>query len=243
MSPTRTLRVGALTAAALSLMLALAGCIAPTPTPTPTPDAATLRPTATAEPTAEQVDPLTTVTAIAAASDGLVLNGADGSVVISFDYYADDAASVAAVLQTVFGGPAAVSELGGGHELVPSTRHVWGAFTLIEQRYVYGWDRDALLPTRAPSFVIEMAGEEAAGVMLTTADGRVVGESWSDVQRQPMFRTAGECAHAFTDAREQAVTWYDGTPITERIVVDLVPAVDGSALAIVRAPVVETGCV
>lgn len=240
----RILRDGALAAAAISLMLALSGCVAsaPSPTPSPTPDAASARPTATAAPTAEP-DPLTTVTAIVAASDRLVLNGADGSVVVSFDYYADDAASVARALASVFGGRAAVQVQGGGNELVPSTRHTWGAFTLIEQRYVDEWDRNELVPTRAPSFVVEMAGAEAGGVGLTTADGRFVGESWSDVQRQPAFQTAGECAHAYTDAREQAVTWYDGSPRTERIVVDLVPADDASALALVRAPVVETGCV
>lgn len=237
---TRTLRAGALPAA-IALVIALTGCAAVAPVSAP---ASTAPATSTAPvPTDEQVDPLTTVTAIAAASDGLVLNGADGSVVISFDYYADDAASVAGALESVFGGPAAVREQGGGQELVPSTRYTWGDFTLIEQRYMDGWDRSALVPTRAPSFVVEMVGEEAAGVSLTTADGRMVGESWSDVQRQPAFQMAGECAHAFTDSREQAVTWYDGTPRTERIVVDLVPADDASALAIVRAPVVETGCI
>lgn len=239
----RTVRTAAVTVAALSLALALSACVGSTPAPSPTPEAATSRPTATAASTSEPVDRLATVMTITAASDGLRLTDADGSVVTSFDYYDDDAASVALALEAVFGEPAGVEEHGGGQELVPSTRHTWGAFTLIEQRYVDGWDRSALVPTRAPSFVVEIAGAEAAGVTLTTADGRVVGESWADVQQQPAFQTAGECAHAFTDSREQDVTWYDGNPKMERIVVDLIPADDASALAMVRAPVVETGCV
>ncbi|WP_395243584.1 hypothetical protein ACGGZK_15845 [Agromyces sp. MMS24-K17] len=239
---TRTARVGALSAVAVSLVLALAGCVAPAPVSTLPPDAASAPPTTTA-PTAEPVDPLSTVTAIAAGSEGLVLTDTDGAVVASYDYYAADAASVAVALGTVFGTPAVVQESPGGQEVVPSTRHTWGPFTMIEQRYVNGWDRSALVPTRAPSFVVEITGAQTAGVMLATTDGRAVGEPWAEVRQQPAFQVAGECAHAFTDAREQVVTWYDGSAKTERIVVDLISDDDGSAVAMLRVPVVETGCV
>ncbi|HEU0183590.1 MAG TPA: hypothetical protein VFR16_15465, partial [Agromyces mariniharenae] len=124
---TRTLRAGALSAAALTLMLALAGCVGTTPTSTSTPDAATPRPTPAATPTAQPVDPLTTVTEIVARPESLELRDAAGVVVTSLDYLTPAGPAIE-TLTAVFGAaPESEDHQGNGH-FPPNTAHRWGGF-------------------------------------------------------------------------------------------------------------------
>lgn len=221
----------------VAILATMAACAAPAPAPGPEPS------TDVASPTVPSAEPESAISAIAAAADSLVLRDEGDVVIASFDYYDDDAGTVVDALTDVFGEAAAVEEVPGSQETVPATRHTWGDFTLVEQRYVDGWDRDGLVPTRAPSFVVELTGSAVDGVELSTADGRSVGQPWSELQADPAFLIAGECAHAYTESVEREVIWYDGSQRVERIVVDLVPSDDADSLGIVRAPVVDTGCV
>jgi hypothetical protein len=192
---------------------------------------------------APPADPLDATTAIRVGVDELVLVSADGTALASFDYYDDDAAPVAAALTIAFGEAPTVEEHPGGQEQVPTTRHGWEAFTLIEQDYRDEAQRSGFVPTRAPSFVVEFDGTRSNGVELASADGMTVGQTWDAIGSSPTFQLASECAHAYTESEELEVIWYDGTSKTERLVVDLVPNEDATRLAEVRAPVVESGCV
>ncbi|MFF2275089.1 hypothetical protein [Agromyces sp. NPDC058126] len=232
---------GAFVASVLAVLL-LTGCVAAAsgePSPTSDPGAP-VTPSASAGPMAETVADTASITV---GVDSLVLSAGDGAVLASFDYYADEAEPVVIALTTAFGGAATIEEDRGSQEHVPSTRHTWGSFTVIELHYRDDEHRSSFLPTRAPAFAVEFADEGSNGIEFASADGRTVGEDWSEIESQSTFRIAGECAHAYTESKELEVVWYDGSPKTERLVVDLVPSDDTTTLAEVHAPVVESGCV
>ncbi|MFE6257270.1 hypothetical protein [Agromyces sp. NPDC057865] len=101
-------------------MLALSACAGSTPTLTP--DAATPRPTASPTPSAEPVDPLTTVTVLVARPDALELRDATGTVVATLGYLSAPSEAVAA-LTTVFGVAPVDQPVEGGNHLPPRTWH------------------------------------------------------------------------------------------------------------------------
>ncbi|GAA1944748.1 hypothetical protein [Agromyces allii] len=242
MSHFPTIRRALASAAILALATTLlAGCSAAAEPPTALSPVVSEAPAPTPTPTPSPTE--TTAAAIVLAPDALRVLAADDTVITSFDYYEDDAASVVVALDELMGESAATEEVHGSQETLPATRHTWGSLTLVEYRYVDGWDRSKLMPTRAPSFSVELTGSDSNGIELATADGTSVGRSWAELQADPAFLIAGECAHAYTESVEREITWYDGSLRMERIVVDLVPSGDAGSLAIVRAPVVETGCV
>jgi hypothetical protein len=183
---TRTLRAGALTAAALSLVLALVGCVGPTPTPTPmpTPDAASPRPTAMETPTAEPVDPLTTVTMLVARPERLELRDASGAVVASLDY-TGSAEEAVATLTGVLGGAPAEEPYEGGNHFPPGVRHTWADVVEIDERF-YPDERRAELPHQIvwPRFAVAFLASTALGLDLTTATDVHVGDSYAALDGQ-----------------------------------------------------------
>ena len=243
---TRTLRAGALTAAAISLMLALAGCVGPTPTPTPTPDATTPRPTPAATPTAQPVDPLTTVTEIVARPESLELRDAAGVVVTSLDYLTPAGPAIE-TLTTVFGAaPESEDHQGNGH-FPPNTAHRWGGFELWENRYVDRWAEfaDKTRTLYQPSFRVAFRDSESSGVALTTFDGIGVGYSWSDLEAMPDLQVnPSGCSGPYLDYIEREESWPDGTVHVQRFGVDFTNADDPDAITRVGAPmpIHEDGC-
>ena len=183
---TRTLRAGALAAAALSLVLGLVGCVGPTPTPTPTPrpDAASPHPIATETPTVEPVDPLTTVTRRVARPERLELRDASGAVVASLDY-TGSAEEAVATLTSVLGGAPAEEPYEGGNHFPPGVRHTWAGAVEIDERF-YPEERRADLPHQVvwPRFAVSFLAPTAHGLDLTTATNVHVGDSYAALDGQ-----------------------------------------------------------
>ncbi|MGW4927696.1 hypothetical protein ACWEOH_00975 [Agromyces sp. NPDC004153] len=243
---TRTLRAGALTAAALFLMLALAGCFGPAPTPTPTPDAATPRPTPTATPTAEPVDPLTTVTELVARPEVLELHDATGAVVTSLDYLTPAGPAVEA-LTTVLGAAPVDEDYPGNSHFPPSTVHRWDGFELWEPRYVDRWAEFAGEPPTLyrPGFRVVFTGPQSSSVSLSTAQHISVGGSWSDLQAMPDLQVnPSGCSGPYLDYIERDETWPDGTVHVMRFGVDFGNTDDPDAVTRIDAPtpIHEGGC-
>lgn len=241
---TRTLRAGALTAAALSLVLALTGCIGPTPTPTPTPDAV---PPTSAVPTqsAEPVDPLTTVTAIVARPEALELRDENGGIVATLDYLSAPADAVA-TLTTAFGSVPADEDYDGSSHFPPSTAHRWDGFELWEQRYVDRWEGvvDELSLAR-PAFMVQFAAAAARDISLSTAGGHQAGGGWDELLAVPDLRhNPSECSGPYLDFIEQPRVTADGVPYTLKVSVEFRPTEDSSTIRSIGAPVpvYEDGC-
>jgi hypothetical protein len=241
---TRTLRAGALTAAALSLMLALAGCFGPTPAPTPTPDATSPRPTATAAPTAEPVDPLTSVTVLVARPDALELRDASGTVVRSLDYLSAPADAVA-TLTTAFGSAPVDEAYDGSSHFPPSTAHRWDGFELWEQRYVGRWE--GVVPELSldrPAFMVLFNAASAGGMELSTVEGRHAGEGWDDLMAAPGLRlNPSDCSGPYLDYLEQDVVNADGEPYVRTVSVEFRRDEDSASISSIAAPIgVYDGC-
>ncbi|MGW9181921.1 hypothetical protein [Agromyces sp. NPDC055661] len=173
---TRTFRAGALTAAAISLMLALAGCVGPTPTPTP--DAATPRPTVTAAPTAEPVDPLTTVTSIVLRPEALDLVDAAGATVEALSYDLPAVAFVDALAIAIGAEPEIEEAPGHCCETPASIHYRWPGLEVWDDQ-VGGWD-DAdptvWIPNDGPdlrdmNLVVIAGAPDSHGTPLTTVRG------------------------------------------------------------------------
>ena len=181
---TRTLRAAALTAASLSAVLALAGCAGPTPTPSATPDAATLRPTATAAPAAEPVDPLTTVTTLVARPEALELRDASGAVVASLDYTGSTDEAVA-TLSAVLGGAPAEEPYDGGNHFPPGMLRTWADAVELDERF-YSEERRAELPFQVvwPRFAVSFTAATVDGVDLTTDTNVHVGDAYAALADQ-----------------------------------------------------------
>lgn len=242
---TRTLRAGALTAGALSLALALTGCFAASPTPSPTPDAASPRPTATAAPTAEPVDPLSTVTELVARPDSLELRDAAGVVVVNLDYRSAPSDAVAA-LTTVFGLAPVDEAFDGSNHFPPSTAHRWDGFELWEQRYVDRWEGvvDELSLVR-PAFMVRFTAPAARDVSLSTADGPHVGGGWDELFAVPdLQQNPSGCSGPYVEYVEESRTMADGAAYAVKISVEFRPSEDSSTIGSIAAPipVYENGC-
>jgi hypothetical protein len=243
---TRTLRAGALSAAALSLALALSGCFGPASTPTPTSDAASPRPTPTTTPTAEPVDPLTTVTELVARPESLELRDASGALVASLDYLSPAGPAVEA-LTTVFGGAPADEDHQGNSHFPPSTAHHWDGFALWEPRYVDRWADFADEPATLyrPGFRVVFTQPQSSGVSLSTAQRISVGDSWSDLQAMPDLQVnPSGCSGPYLDYIEREEAWSDGTVHVRRFGVDFTNEDDPDAVTRVGAPIpiYEDGC-
>ena len=241
---TRTLRVGALAAAALSLVLALSGCFGPTPTPTPTPDAASPRPTPTATPPAEPVDPLTTVTSIVARPEAVELRDATGAVVVALDYLSPPADAVA-TLTTVFGREPVDESYDGSSHFPPSTAHRWDGFELWEQRYVGRWE--GVVPELSldrPAFMVLFNAASAGELELSTVDGRHAGESWDDLMAvQGLRLNPSDCSGPYLDYIEQDDVNADGEPYVGTVSVEFRRDQDSTSIASIAAPIgVSPGC-
>ncbi|MGW9181918.1 hypothetical protein [Agromyces sp. NPDC055661] len=241
---TRTLRAGALTAAALSLMLALAGCVGPTPIPSPTPDAATPRPTATAAPAPEPVDPLTTVTELVARPDSLELRDAAGGVVLSLGYLSTPSDAVVA-LTTVFGAAPVDQAVEGGNHFPPRTLHQWDGFELWEHHYVDRWEGVGKeLSLERPAFTVRYTGSTARDVSLSTIGGPDVGAGWDELIALPELRqNPSGCSGPYLEYVEESRAAVGG-PGTVKISVEFRPSEDSATIAAIDAPVpvYENGC-
>jgi len=130
----RTLRVGALTAAAGALMLALSGCLGGAVATTPTP-AATADPSTAPTPSAEEA--LDAVTTVVVKPDGVQLTDPSGSVSVTLDYLAEPADAVDALTEVLDAEPVIESHEGSSH-FPPSTSYSWDGFVLWEQLPVEG---------------------------------------------------------------------------------------------------------
>jgi hypothetical protein len=243
---TRIRLAGALTAVALSLVLALTGCFGGSPAGTPAPDADA--PAATAEPTpsAAPADPLSTVTAIVARPESLELRGAAGDVVAELDYLGDVDHAIDS-LTVVFGAEPSAEEYPGSSHFSPSTAHRWGAFELWERRYVDNWAEFAerARTLNQPSFGVVFTGPDAAGVALATEQGVVAGASWAALSAMPGLQVnPSGCSGPYLDYTTHDETWPDGTVHEKRYGVDFIANDDESSIARVRAPlpIHEDGC-
>ncbi|WP_438855193.1 hypothetical protein [Agromyces sp. M3QZ16-3] len=184
------------------------------------------------------------MTAIAVGPEAVVLRDDEGRAVETFPYADEDAAPALTAIEALLGPAPEVEEHPGSQEHQPVTSHRWPGFRLEVVRYVDGWVREDLVPTRAPAFRVTLDAPVSGSVALVTLDGFHVGDAWTSVTGASAYaESPADCAHGFTDAIEQAVTWYDGSDRIELVVVDLVPGSDLAALTQVRAPVAASGCV
>lgn len=241
---TRISRAAALTAAAISLTFALAGCFGPTPTPTPTPDPLASTPTADPTPTAEPVDPLTTVTALVARPEALELHDGHGAVVGALDYLSAPPDAIA-TLTAVFEAAPVSEEYDGSSHFPPSTAHRWDGFTLWEQRYVDRWEGVVEeLSLARPAFMVEFTGPSVVDVDLTTSDARHAGDGWQDLLANPTVQqNPSECSGPYADFVSKDGVTPDGTPYVLTVSVEFQPSEDRSAIARIAAPVpVQEGC-
>ena len=179
---TRTSRAGALAAGALALALALSGCLGATPTPTP--DAAPATTAIEATPTAEPVDPLTTVTAAVARPEALELVDGSGAVVMSLDYLGDGDDAVA-TLSVVLGGAPIDEPYDSGNHHPSGVRHTWDDAIEIDERF-YPEERRAGLASELswPRFAVTFLAPTVRGVDLTTATDVHVGDSLAALGEQ-----------------------------------------------------------
>lgn len=241
---TRTSRAGALIAVALSLALALTGCLGPAPERAPTPDAASPRPTATATPTAEPADPLLTVTTLVARPEALELRDESGVVVAELDYLSTPSDAVA-TLTTIFGSAPVDEAHDGSSHFPPSTAHRWDGLELWEQRYVDRWEGVVSeLTLHRPAFMVRFTAASARGIALTTAEGRHAGESWSELMAVPdLKQNPSQCSGPYLDyVEEEGAT--GGAPYLLKVSVEFRPTPDSSTIESIQAPVpvYEDGC-
>ena len=181
MSTPRTLRAGAFTGAALSLLLALAGCVGPAPTPSLTPDAATPHPTATA-PTAEPVDPLTTVTSIVLRPEAVDLVDDAGATVETLSYDLPAAEFVGALAGVLGAEPEVEEFLGRCCEVPARTSYRWPGLEVWDD-HVGGFDEidpTIWIPEDGPDLqdmnLLVIAGAlDSHGILLTTRQGAHAG--------------------------------------------------------------------
>jgi hypothetical protein len=237
---TRTLRAGALTAAAISLMLALAGCAGATTAPTP--EAATTPPTVTATPTAEPVDPLTTVVGLVARPEGLEVRDDPGTVVVTLGYMSSPAEAITA-LTTVFGEPPVDEPYAATNHSPAGIVHRWDEFALEERLYDeerrqadgYDW-------LVWPRFAVYFEAPAADGVVLSTASGLQAGDAWSIAAADPGFDPdLWTCIGSSVEA--VAVTVPSSWTGPDRVTVIAQPTDDGTTVSWIGAPETEAdGC-
>ncbi|WP_222863279.1 hypothetical protein [Agromyces mariniharenae] len=242
---TRTLRAGALTAAAISLMLALAGCFgptpSPTPTPTPTPDAATPRPTPAATPTVEPVD-LTAVIGLVARPEGLELRGDGGTVLLTLGYMSPPADAVSALTE-VFGEPPVDEPYAGTNHSPAGIVHRWDEFALDERLYDEELRQAEAIDWLVwPRFAVYFDAPAADGVVLSTASGLQAGDAWSIAEADPGFDSdVWTCTGSSVEALVVAVP--DSWTGPDRANVVAQPTDDGSTVKWIGAPEMEAdGC-
>ncbi|WP_394551477.1 hypothetical protein ACDF64_11705 [Agromyces sp. MMS24-JH15] len=244
----RTRRAVTLAAVAVSLALAMGGCVGGPPAPTPSPEPSTPLPTDTAEPIAAPVDPLATVTALVARPEALELRDASGAVVASLDYL-EPAGPAIETLTLVFGAPPVDEEYGGSNHTVPSTAHRWDGFELWENRFV---DRaaefaDEPRTLHRPSYSVVFTAPSRAAIELTTEQGVEAGTSWTELEAMPGLQVnPSGCSGPYLDYIERDETWPDGTIHAQRFGVDFVDWEhwdDPSIVSRVRAPMpIYDGC-
>lgn len=238
----RTLRLGALAPAALTVVLAMGACAGTAPSPTSTPDAATPRPTATATPTAASVDPLAAVVALVARPEGLELRGDEGTVLLTLAYMSSPADAIAA-LSTVFEQAPVDEPYAGTNHTPPGIVHRWGEFALDERLYDeerrqsdgYDW-------VVWPRFAVYFDAPAAADVVLSTSSGLQAGDAWPTVEADPGYDPdLWTCTGSPVEAATVAVpTSWTGP---DRVAVIAQPTDDGSTVKWIGAPEMETdGC-
>ena len=228
---TRTLRAGALTAVALALAFALAGCFGDSRR---RPRRARCRPLPQPirRPSAEPVDPLTTVTSIVPRPEALELRDDAGDVVTSLAYVSDPADAVE-VLTAVFGAtPVAESHPGSSH-FPPTTEYRWDGLSLWEQLYD-GWAYSEIETSLVhPRFSVRATAAESGGVELASSDGRHVGEAWSELDADPSVRTdPSGCTGPYVDY----VMFEDGAGQLVPVSVEFRPTDDEAAIGGIAAP-------
>ena len=232
----RTLRVGALTAAAGALMLALSGCLGGAVATTPTP-AATADPSTAPTPSAEEA--LDAVTTVVVKPDGVQLTDPSGSVSVTLDYLAEPADAVGALTEVLDAEPVIESHEGSSH-FPPSTSYSWDGFVLWEQLPVEGLE-GAETSLIHPRFLVQATAAEAGGVDLQSSDGRHVGDSWPELLAAPTIMTnPSGCSGPYADFVEVD----DGAGGLTKVSVDFRSTEDLTAIAVIGAPVPvsDEGC-
>ena len=237
---TRPPCAGALTAAAISLCLALTACAgqpadeaaAATPAPAPSTDSA---------PGTAPVDPLDSVTTVVARPESLELRDANGAVVANVDYLSDAAAAIA-TMTTVFGAPPVDEELPASGSEPPSTAHRWGGFELLEPRHADLREPDAAAssgwtPTLfRPSFEVAMTAATWGDVSLTTGEGHAVGDAWADFIASPGVDTSGLCLELHAESVVAPMTYSDGTVRDVEFAIEFRASDDESVIGRVAGP-------
>lgn len=235
-------RISAAWATAVAVILLMSGCIGG-PTASPQTAGPTSAPSTPASPTAEPVDPLTTVTVIVARPDVLELRDAGGAVVASLDYLSSTADALG-VLTTLFREGPADEDFDGSSHFPPSTVHRWGGFELWEQRYVDQW-ADSERSLARPEFAVRFVGAEALEIELASSDGRHVGDAWAALMAEPTVRTVSSgCSGPYVDFVELEDVHSHVTGETMKVSVEFDPVADESAVASISAPmpVFEDAC-
>ncbi|WP_136708738.1 hypothetical protein [Agromyces sp. H66] len=243
----RSVRVGAV-AGAVALVFSLSGCLGGSAAPTSTPDVAASAPEASPTPTAEPVDPLTTVAALVARPESLELRDGAGTVVASLDYLAPAGPAIE-TLSTVFGAPPVDEEHPGNNHFPPTTAHRWDGFELWENRFVDRWADFAAEPRtlNRPSYSVVFTEPARSGIALTTVHGVDAGTPWTELEAMPGLQVnPSGCSGPYLDYIERDETWADGSVHTARIGVDFVDWGNWDApvtVTKVRAPMpIYDGC-
>jgi hypothetical protein len=165
----------------LVAVFALSACtFGSTPAPSSSPEAV-----ATPTPSAEPVDPLTTVTEIVVRPEHLDLLDAAGVIVTTLSYDAD-AATLVSTLSTVLAAEPTQTETAGGLESRPATQYLWEGVRV--------WDDDDSAELGGPdemnvsvSFASAVVGD---GVTVRTINGFQPGgdaESLADELGEPWY--------------------------------------------------------
>ena len=178
---TRTIRAGALTAVAITLVLIFTGCVgqsAPGNTAAPSAPASDPSPAPTAPPAEEPV-----IAAIVVRPEHLDLQDRSGAVVrtLSYDLAADE---FVAALSLVFGGEPAVEEYPGSCcESRPTTFYKWDEFQVGDDHMGRFADDDhsVWIPEGGPDYAnmnlfLQVTGPEVRGIAITTTPGFEVGD-------------------------------------------------------------------
>ncbi len=153
------------------------------PGASPSPDAvAASEPTPSAEP-----DPLQRVNAIVIRPTTAELQADDGSVVASIDYLAPAAPAVA-MLTDVFEREPEVEDWPGSNHFPPATTDDWGGVTVIEARFIDGWEDRIPEPIYAIApTTLRVEADQVGGVALRTNQGFAVGAAWDSLDGDPVF--------------------------------------------------------
>ncbi|KQM83995.1 hypothetical protein ASE68_12935 [Agromyces sp. Leaf222] len=217
----------------------------PEPSATPTTPALEPTPEPTPSPTAT-ADPLASVAMFVARPTALELRDASGELVVSLEYL-DDVGPAIATVERLLGAEAETEEYQASNHYPAATLHRWGAFEILERRYVDGWARfsEEERTLGKPAFGVTFTGPEESGFDLTTEQGVHAGAEWADLMAMPEVQTnPNGCNGPYLDFIGKDVTWPDGTAHVQKYAVDFRPSDDRNSIGRVTAPVpvYEDGC-